>query len=74
MNKMIDSGFLKTMSAALVGIGSSSWTTIKGFLADATVRPPSGYDMFIARAIAACALIYGVIRIWKALKSKKDTE
>jgi hypothetical protein len=71
MRTLKDAELLKTGTVSITGIASSSWTTIKGFLADAVVNKPSGYDVFVARLIAAASLFYILLKIYKLWKSKE---
>ncbi len=68
----------KTVSASILGLGSSAYPHVKAFFAEAaTTAKATTYDVSIARVIALLTVAYLLIRITKALwvrKTKQEEE
>lgn len=68
---VFDSDTAKTGSASAIGIGSSAYPHLKAFFAEAAGKS-TGYDIAIARFIALLTVVYLLVRIWKAVRTRKE--
>lgn len=67
---IFDGETAKTGSVSALGLGSSAYPHAKAFFAEAAAKS-TGYDVAIARFIALLTILYLLIRIWKAVKTKQ---